>query len=665
MSPQEIYERRRDEFAAAERREQRLSWRLSMARGAAFLAFLAGMLVTVTHARAPGVAAPASTIAAIALFLGLVAVHRRVAARELRWRELRRINQEALARMARRWDELPLPTQPQGAGGEEDPPLARDLDLFGKASLFHLLGTAHTPPGKGALRAALLRPAPAGEIAARQEAVAELAADLELRQRLELAVRPFERVPPECEQFLRWAEGEPWLLARPWLLWLARALAVVTPIAVVAAFVTPLPGGAAGLIIAGNFALSYLFSRPLAESFNRVEAREREFLLYAEAMEIAATASFRAAHLAALGRALNPGGQPAHAWMARLHHAVELADARHAALLHFPLQLLLLWDFHTLARLERWQRAVGSQVRGWFAALGEIEALAALSTLRHDNPEWCFPTVGTAPILKSEPAGLAGPVSPTPPTTAPSPSPPAPPNADAAPSPSPPAPPNTEARIEARDLGHPLLFAEVRVGNDVTVGPAGTFLLVTGSNMSGKSTLLRALGVNAVLAQAGAPVCAAAMTLPPLALGTSILVEDSLAGGVSFFMAELLRIRQVVEAADRCRAEKPGPGQGPVYLYLLDEILRGTNSQERRIAVRRVLGHLLAAGALGAVSTHDLELAQAPELAKACQPVHFRETLHPAGDGPPMTFDYKLRPGVATTANALRLLAMVGLDFQE
>jgi DNA mismatch repair ATPase MutS len=200
------------------------------------------------------------------------------------------------------------------------------------------------------------------------------------------------------------------------------------------------------------------------------------------------------------------------------------------------------------------------------------------------------------------------------------------------------------------------------VPNDVTLGPPGTFLLVTGSNMSGKSTLLRSIGMNVVLAQAGGPVAALSFRLPPVLLATSILVEDSLVDGVSFFMAELLRIRQVVDAAGRAR------DAGRVPLYLLDEILRGTNTQERQIAVRRVLSHLLAAGALGAVSTHDLELAQIPELAAACQPVHFRENFAPGAERqgkPVMTFDYLLRPGVATTANALKLLDLVGLGGES
>jgi DNA mismatch repair ATPase MutS len=176
--------------------------------------------------------------------------------------------------------------------------------------------------------------------------------------------------------------------------------------------------------------------------------------------------------------------------------------------------------------------------------------------------------------------------------------------------------------------------------------------------MSGKSTLLRSIGINAVLAQAGGPVCAEELTMPPVDLATSILVEDSLEDGVSFFLAELHRIRSVVDAADRAHAA------GRTVLYLLDEILRGTNSQERQVAVRRVILHLLRKGAIGAVSTHDLQIAEIPELAEAVRPVHFRETLHPGGD-PPMTFDYLMRPGVATTTNALRLMELVGLKPEE
>jgi DNA mismatch repair ATPase MutS len=193
------------------------------------------------------------------------------------------------------------------------------------------------------------------------------------------------------------------------------------------------------------------------------------------------------------------------------------------------------------------------------------------------------------------------------------------------------------------------------VPNDVRVGPPGTFLLVTGSNMSGKSTLLRALGMNVVLGSAGAPVCAAELRLPSVALHTSIRVQDSLEEGISLFMAELLSLSRIVAAA-RSRATPARP-----VLYLLDEVLQGTNSGDRRVAARTVLRHLLEAGAIGAVTTHDLSLAGAPDLEARAVPVHFSETAVAGPDGPGLTFDYLLKPGLATSRNALTLLEMVGL----
>ncbi len=201
-------------------------------------------------------------------------------------------------------------------------------------------------------------------------------------------------------------------------------------------------------------------------------------------------------------------------------------------------------------------------------------------------------------------------------------------------------------------MGHPLIADDRRVANDVTVGPPGTILLVTGSNMSGKSTLLRAIGLNVVLAQAGSAVCARSMRLPEADLQTSIRVQDSLERGLSYFMAALARLKGVVDAAEHERKDR-------VLLYLLDEILQGTNSAERSVAVRAVTRHLLHAGAIGAMTTHDLALAAEEPLKDAARLVHFTETVDEKGV---MEFDYRLRPGLATSRNALRLMQMIGIE---
>jgi DNA mismatch repair ATPase MutS len=254
-------------------------------------------------------------------------------------------------------------------------------------------------------------------------------------------------------------------------------------------------------------------------------------------------------------------------------------------------------------------------VRQWLESLAQFEALCSLASLAHDNPDWNFPEITTADPPRS---------------------------------------------FEAQQLAHPLLSASSRVANDVALEGSGTFLLVTGSNMSGKSTLLRTIGTNAVLAQAGAPICGQSLRMPPLVIETSMRIQDSLEDGVSFFMAELKRLKEVVDSA---RALDLNPSR--CLLYLLDEILQGTNSAERQIAVRRVIGHLLAHGAIGAISTHDLELANEPPLDSAARRVHFRETITEQATGRGMTFDYRLREGIATTTNALALLDLVGLTHEE
>ncbi|HEV3458713.1 MAG TPA: hypothetical protein VHG32_19315 [Thermoanaerobaculia bacterium] len=650
-SPAEIYAERRRRCLADERRLTAVSLRFSIARGVTFAAFLACLLLLLLLA-SPRAAMPrrlplAGAGAALAAFVALAALHDRCLRRLRRAEELRRIVDSGLARLDRDWDRLPLPAEPPR---DRELPLGRDLDLYGRASLFQLLGTAHTPAAKALLRDWLEGAAAPPEVRARQAAVAELGELVDFRQLLEASVGGMERHPPDCEPFLRWAESDPWLLARPALLWTARVAAGLT---LLAAAAVPAWGVQPLLAMAVlNLAFSRACQRQVGPRLERVSATRDEMVLYSAALRHAASQPFASPRLAELKAALRAGtdrqdsrssergrperGRPserggdgersadasggrgrhgarsADAWLALLESRLGLADARHSAPLHFVLQVLTLWDFHILALLEGWQRTAGRRARGWLMALGEIEALAALAALRFENPGWCLPEVA---------AGLP--------------------------------------EVAARGLGHPLLPPARCVVNDVAVGPAGTFLLVTGSNMSGKSTLLRAIGINVVLAQAGGPACAAELRLPPVRLATSILVEDSLAGGISFFLAELLRIKQVVTAAGEAGRE------GAVLLYLLDEVLRGTNSVERRIAVRRVLRHLLARGALGAVSTHDLELAAGAGLAQAARAVHFRETLTPGPDGPRMSFDYRLRPGPATTTNALELLRQVGLDLPE
>ena len=300
----------------------------------------------------------------------------------------------------------------------------------------------------------------------------------------------------------------------------------------------------------------------------------------------------------------------------RVAAAGALRQSAGTFLLYLPLQAFGLWDVRVLRRLEAWQAKYRDDVPRWFESLGELESLMSLAALRDEYPQWADAEWITDGRSRPETAIVSG-------------------NA----------------------IGHPLLADDVRVTNDVQVGPPGTLLLVTGSNMSGKSTMLRSIGLNIALAGTGGPVCADSLRLPSIEMGTSIRVSDNLSEGVSFYMAELHRLKSVVDQARRSASD-----EGRIMLFLLDEILQGTNSRERQIAVVQVLRHLMDSGAIGAISTHDLELADEPELMSISTPVHFRETIVPGADGnDQMTFDYQMRQGVSPTTNALKLLEIVGL----
>ena len=545
------------------------------------------------------------------LFVVMVIAHGRLARRETHMRDRALLARAGVHRVRRDWNAL--------AASDWRPPVAHpyaaDLDLFGHASVERLLPDTTPIPGAATIRSWLLEPASMTDARARQAAIAELAPLIDLRDDLAIEAGRVWGAPRRIERFIEWAETPGTLLAdRPWLVWVSRVLPVLT-IGLGLAHRADLIARPLWLVpLAASMALSGMFARSLIAAIRRAIPESEVLARYAELLRIIASARFESPKLRGQQSRASSDAEPAHAQIRHLVNVMQAAEVWRSPMLYLPLQLVLLWDFHVVSLLERWQRHAGRDVRQWLDALGSVEALSALATLAHDNPDWTFPTL-----------------------------------TDAGP-----------AVLEARALGHPLLAHDARVANDVTVGPPGTFLLVTGSNMAGKSTLIRSIGLNVVLAQCGAPVCAAALRCPPLAVHTSIRVQDSLEQGVSFFMAELLRLKQVVDAAEAA------PHAGRTLLYLLDEILQGTNSAERTIAARRIVGHLVASGAIGAVTTHDLALASGEALTRARTDVHFTEQFVPGPDGrETMTFDYRLRPGVATSTNALKLLGIVGLPAAD
>lgn len=586
-------------------REGRRSTIISRWRLATFLPALAALIWAMSGEGPRG--AYAAAILLFAVFGALVVWHARVEER-VAWHDaLGIVNHRALARIERRWDGLPPGDAPAGVDVTMHP-YAFDLDLFGRASLFQWLGPAATPAGSERLASWLLGPADPDEITRRQQAVAELAALTEWREQLGAhGVLASGASHADVERLLSWAEGPPTFGGRQAVLRTA-ALAITGAIWLLLALqLTGIVDGAFWMIpLVAGLVLSFATTHAIVNTFERAGAGQSALSRYAVLLDHVCAPDYVSPRLAEVRQRLSAGGASAPACMRRLNHVLGFAALRSgAAILHFPIQALTLWDLHVAFALDNWRGVAGRRVRDWFAASGDVDALAALAGARYDNPSWSFPRVAPGPAYS------------------------------------------------ARALGHPLIPDDRRVANDVHIGPRGTLLLVTGSNMSGKSTMLRAVGLGAVLAQAGGCVCASSLDMPPSDLETSIRVQDSLELGLSYFMAALARLKGVVDAAERPRGDRG-------LLYLLDEILQGTNSAERGIAVQAVARHLLAAGAIGVMTTHDLNLAQEEPLESAARLVHFTEIVDADGR---MRFDYQLREGLATSRNALRLMKMIGIDL--
>ncbi|HEX7176614.1 MAG TPA: hypothetical protein VF240_15220 [Pyrinomonadaceae bacterium] len=530
------------------------------------------------------------------VFLALAEVQARISRERRRCERAADLYDEGLARLDDRW-------AGKGATGErflDGPhPYAADLDLFGPGSLFELLSRARTRAGEETLAHWLLHPAPPSVVRARQAAVSELRSRLGLREDLALlgeGVRSGE----DAHSLAAWATAPPWPVStglRATAIALAL-LAVVTLILWIAGF-----GGTPFLValIMGR-AFAFRYRVPVSRVVNAVDAAGRDLALLSGVLGRLEQERFTSPRLAELRAALDVEGLAASRQIARLNGLIDLLDAQRNAMFA-PLAFLLLWPVQLAIAFEGWRRSSGAAVVRWLAAVGELEALSSLAGHSYERPQDPFPELAEG-----------------------------------------------GACFEGEGLGHPLIPESRNVRTDLRLSDERLrVLIVSGSNMSGKSTLLRTVGTNTVLALAGATVRARRLRLSPLQVGASIRIQDSLQAGASRFYAEITRLRQIVGLT----------GEPPPVLFLLDEILHGTNSHDRRIGAEGVVRGLIERGAIGLVTTHDLTLARiADELAPQAANVHFEDHL----EGGKMSFDYQLRPGIVQRSNALELMRSVGLE---
>lgn len=526
------------------------------------------------------------------VFLWLVACHEPVRRDLWRAERLVRLYDRGLERVGERWHE----TGPHG--GEwmpEDHPCAADLDLLGPRSLFQRLAWHSSILGQETLARWLLAPEEAAEIGPRQVAAREFAQDIGVWEACAQCGDGLTHI--RAAEKLRTWSMEPRVFARPWPARLANAVVAVNLLLLIgwSADVTGLSLLGWGLLI--QVMLAWHWRAQRAQVLGVVSAQAAALAEVQARLGWLENSAWRSPRLADL-RSRVAGSSAA---LARLNRLVDRLEWMQNAVFA-PVGLLLMWTTRYALAVDTWRVEHGTALQDWLQALGEVEALLDLGAFAFEHPQACWPTQAEGP-----------------------------------------------ARIEAAALVHPLLPRDAAVANDVRLGAACRLLLVSGSNMSGKSTLLRTLGVNLVLAQMGAPVLATSFVWTPVTLGATLRIQDSLLQGRSRFYAEILRLRQIVAAAS---------GPRPV-LFLLDELLHGTNSHDRRLGAAGLLKGLLERGALGLATTHDLALTElASELGPGVVNVHFRDELR----GHELHFDYRLRPGVVDHSNALALMRSVGLE---
>lgn len=504
---------------------------------------------------------------------------------------------------------------------------ADDLDLFGRGSLFELLSRARTRSGEDTLASWLTQAGDPSDIAARQLAVDELAFALDLRERLATCGGHDRRV--DCRALLDWAESPTphRRVIRVVCVWF---FTIATAAATLYFLLTLMWAPLVAIVVVYMGVL-----RRFREATHRILPRQATGEAYwldhlpviAELLTHLEGARFDNARLVRLQQALLTGGR-ATSRIQQVHGLFSLYDGLRNTVM-IPLGLFLIGKYtgrewltisslpvaallvvlvpHVVLAVETWLRRWGGQVRSWLDTIAEYEALASLACYRFEHADDPFPEVLS---------GDAG------------------------------APP--QAFFEAVQLRHPLLSRSSAVANDVRLGDI-RLLVVSGSNMSGKSTLLRAVGVNAVMALAGAPVAARSLQMAPLAIGATLRIHDSLREGRSRFYAEITRIRTLTDVA-----------RGPVpLLFLLDEILSGTNSHDRMLGAQGVLRYFLDCGAIGLITTHDLALtAIVDQMAPRARNVHFQDDVKDSA----VTFDYVMRPGPVQRSNALALMRLIGLD---
>lgn len=598
LEPKKQYEKRK---AYYNRRLGNLTQTINRLSNIRLVMFLAGSGLAVffywTHRTSLSITSFAITVVA---FAALVIWHQTLRQRQSYLRLLYESYDQALMRLGGEWKSFT-------DSGEDfkDPahPYSGDLDLFGLGSLFQWINVARTFRGRETLKEWLSEPPVIDRIIEKQEAIKEMAKNLAWRQRFLADGSMTKRTLSSPKGMIEWARTFDATYLRLEVLILARALPIITILFLFLYFVTsrvsfwyPLTGCLIQSII-------LFWGKQRGKVLNAVYAYKESIKIYEKMIERFEKRSFQAKYLQSLKMGLRDReGKSASEQIRKLAGLADLIANRNNAMF-LVINILTLWDIQCMIALESWKERSGRSLGRWVDTIAELEALASLSIIPFDHQDWRYPE-----IIAENPG------------------------------------------IVAVKMGHPLLRESVC--NDLSIEKHSGILLITGSNMSGKSTLLRTAGINLVLAYAGAPVYAQSFRCSLFQIYTCMRVSDNLGENISSFYAELLRIKQIVIASKT---------ENKKIFFLLDEIFKGTNSQDRHAGAKVLIRQLSKVGSMGMVSTHDLELGDLErESARKIRNYHFREYYQ----DDQIRFDYRLRAGISTTRNAMYLIKMAGIDVE-
>jgi len=533
-------------------------------------------------------------------FIYLIILYGRIKKKIAYYSRLVEINVQSLKRGNDEWHSFP-------DDGSEfinfEHRFAHDLDIAGKGSVFQWINTTNTPLGRLRLKETLFEPEKDVEIIQkRQKAVIELSSKIEWRQKIQAMGFVKGKKFNEPSEFLEWIEDDVKIIRSKVFHSTIRVLPIITiSLFIIPFIISSLPKSLFLISLCVQLIVILIYNKSIRRIFKLTDKYKEDIKSYFNIIKTIEEEKCDSEYLNDLVKPFFQLKKNASEMIKKLDIISDYMNLRFSSF-HFIINMISLWDFHCLLAIENWKDSAGKKIKQWLEIVAEIESVSSLAIILHDNPEWAMPEFF-----------------------------------------------EDRNKLIAENAGHPLISKVERVNNDIELKGAGNIHIITGSNMSGKSTLLRTTGVNLILAYAGAPVCASFMKCSVMDVFTSMRISDNLEKNISSFYAELVRVRMILEDS-----EKDNP-----MLFLLDEIFRGTNSRERKIGAMAVLKLLSKRGTTGMVATHDLELAELSSIdASKFENFFFRENYKDNK----IQFDYIMRKGISDTMNAVYLMKMVGID---